>query len=146
MRNLRRSLNAYQPHRTVSIVRRLAHLLCSVSAAAYQKRPSQLWPPCPLGGFGVRRSVSRLLTYFGQRLTEIPPVHLIHEDPFAEIPAAHHMIHHARVLDAQLSRHAATLLMAVAYCQVNQTNCRLEPFPEMTFSELMLMPNEEHQR
>ena len=54
----------------------------------------------------------RLLASLRQRLKEILPVDIVHKDVLTPVPAAHHVIHRAPVLDAQLLRHVPTLPMA----------------------------------
>jgi len=57
------------------------------------------------------------------------------EDVLPAVSAAYHMIHRARVLDAQLSRHVATLLVAAASCQVNWRPAGLTPFTNLASGE-----------
>ncbi len=45
----------------------------------------------------------RLLTRLGQSLDEIVPVNIVQVNALATVTSAHHVIHRARVLDAQLA-------------------------------------------
>src|SRR5436190_10036533 len=57
-----------------------------------------------------------LLTSFPESLEELPLVLIIHEDSFAPIPSAHHVIYRSRILHPQLPRHFQKLPL----CRTNR--------------------------
>jgi hypothetical protein len=68
----------------------------SALAAAVSRRNSPKWCSPRLAGFG-------------QGLEEVLAVNVVQEDVLTAVAAAHDLVHGARILNARLTRHGATV-------------------------------------